>query len=95
MLNQGITFAVYGDKSGVERVFPFDFVPRIITAEEWSGVEAGLIQRVTALNLFLQDVYSEQRSLHEGIVPWELILSRPEYRRTLVGVLPPRTSSRM
>jgi len=90
LLNQGITFAVYGDKAGAERAFPFDFVPRIITSEEWAGVEAGLIQRVTALNLFLQDVYSDQRCLHEGIIPWELLLSRPEYRRTLVGVLPPQ-----
>lgn len=88
LLNQGITFAVYGDKAGIERAFPFDFVPRIITAPEWEALEAGLIQRVTALNLFLRDIYSEQRALHEGIVPWELILSRPEYRRTLDGVLP-------
>lgn len=90
LLNQGITFAVYGDRSGVERVFPFDFVPRIITAAEWAHVEAGLIQRVTALNLFLQDIYTDQRCLHEGIIPWDLVLSRPEYRRGLNGILPPQ-----
>lgn len=88
--NQGITFNVYGAKDGEERVFPFDFVPRIITAEEWKELERGLIQRVTAINLFLQDVYTDQKVLHQGIVPWELILSRKEYRRELRNVVPPR-----
>jgi uncharacterized circularly permuted ATP-grasp superfamily protein len=90
LLNQGITFAVYGEKDGVERIFPFDFVPRIIPQVEWRKIEDGLIQRVTALNLFLADVYSEQRCLRDGIVPWELVLTRPEYRRELLGVLPPK-----
>lgn len=90
LLNQGITFAVYGEKEGVERIFPFDFVPRIIPHDEWREIEAGLIQRVTALNLFLADVYGERLCLRDGIVPWELILSRPEYRRELLGVLPPK-----
>src|SRR5262249_46159475 len=59
LLNQGITFTVYGQKEGIERIFPFDFVPRIITATEWRHLEAGLVQRVTALNLFLLDIYGE------------------------------------
>lgn len=88
LVNQGITFTVYGEEEGVERVFPFDFVPRIITANEWATLEAGLLQRVQAINLFLVDVYGEQRCLHEGIVPWELVFSRPDFRRELVGVLP-------
>ena len=90
LLNQGITFAVYGDREGTERVFPFDFVPRIIPAEEWRQIESGLVQRVTALNLFLKDVYTERACLKEGILPWDLVLSRPEYKRELLGILPPR-----
>ena len=59
--NQGITFTVYGDERGTEKIFPFDPVPRIITNSEWSHLEQGLKQRVKALNLFLKDIYSEQR----------------------------------
>lgn len=90
LLNQGITFAVYGDKEGVERVFPFDFVPRVVPPEEWARIESGLVQRVTALNLFLLDVYSDQKCMRDGIVPWELILTRKEYKRELVGIAPGR-----
>jgi uncharacterized circularly permuted ATP-grasp superfamily protein len=86
--NQGITFAVYGDRTGIERVFPFDFVPRIVPASEWKQIESGLVQRVTALNLFLLDVYGEQRCLREGVIPWELVLSRREYKRILRGIVP-------
>ncbi len=89
LLNQGITFAISGDQGGIERVFPFDFVPRVIPADEWRRLEAGLVQRVTALNLFLRDIYTEQRCLHEGVIPWELVLSRKEYKRELRGVVPP------
>jgi uncharacterized circularly permuted ATP-grasp superfamily protein len=90
LLNQGITFAVYGESSGTERVFPFDFVPRVIPAEEWNQLEAGLVQRVTALNLFLLDVYTEQRCLSEGVLPIELVLSRKEYQRSLRNIVPQR-----
>src|SRR6185436_1048780 len=62
-LRQGITFNVYGDSQGTERIFPFDMMPRIISAHEWDKLEAGLIQRITALNLFLHDIYHEQRIL--------------------------------
>lgn len=87
--NQGITFNVYGSDEGEERVFPFDFVPRIIPATEWQTIERGLIQRTTAINLFLEDVYGPQKSLIDGIVPWELILTRSDYLRQLRGVRPP------
>src|SRR4029077_5163849 len=68
LLNQGITFTVYGEKDGIERIFPFDFVPRIIPAREWDKIEAGLIQRVRALNLFINDVYQDQKCLKEKII---------------------------
>ncbi|HET9762135.1 MAG TPA: circularly permuted type 2 ATP-grasp protein, partial [Casimicrobiaceae bacterium] len=65
----GITFAVYGEQSGTERLIPFDLVPRIIPADEWSRLEAGLVQRVRALNLFLCDIYHEQAILRAGVIP--------------------------
>ena len=68
-LHEGITFTVYGSKEGTERIFPNDLVPRIIPAQEWAKIEKGLTQRVTALNLFLRDIYHEGRILSEGIVP--------------------------
>ncbi len=88
LLNQGITFAVYGDSGGAERVLPFDLVPRIVPNEEWLSLEAGLIQRVTALNLLLADLYTDQKCLKDGVLPYELILSRAEYSRELRGMLP-------
>jgi uncharacterized circularly permuted ATP-grasp superfamily protein len=90
LIDQGVTFTVYGEKEGVERIFPFDFVPRIIPAGEWRRVEAGLVQRVTALNLFIADVYGEQKCLKDGIIPAELVLSRKEYKRVLRHLLPSR-----
>jgi uncharacterized circularly permuted ATP-grasp superfamily protein len=90
LLNQGITFTVYGEKAGIERIFPFDFVPRIIPAAEWRRIEAGLVQRITALGLFLLDIYGEQKCLKDGILPAELVYSRKEYKRELLGVIPPR-----
>src|SRR5712692_2240140 len=72
-LTQGITFTVYGDDQGAERIFPFDLLPRIITASEWRTLERGLTQRLTAINLFLKDVYHDQRILREGVVPRELV----------------------
>ena len=89
LIDQGVTFTVYGEKEGLERIFPFDFVPRIIPAAEWSRIEAGLVQRVTALNLFIADVYAEQRCLKDGVIPPALVLSRREYKRGLRHVLPP------
>ena len=85
-LTQGITFTVYGDDQGTERIFPFDLLPRIITAAEWATVERGLTQRLTAINLFLKDVYHDGRILAEGIVPRELVQSCRHYRREMRGV---------
>jgi uncharacterized circularly permuted ATP-grasp superfamily protein len=90
LLTHGITFTVYGEKEGLERIFPFDFVPRLIPPAEWERIHDGLVQRITALNLFLADVYTERRCLQDGVVPPELILSRREYKRGLLGVVPPR-----
>jgi uncharacterized circularly permuted ATP-grasp superfamily protein len=85
-LTQGITFTVYGDEAGTERIFPYDLLPRIITAAEWAIIEAGLTQRLTAINLFLRDIYREERILAEGIVPRELVYSCRHYRREMRGV---------
>ena len=85
-LNQGMTFTVYGNDEGTERIFPYDFLPRIITGAEWSVVERGLAQRLLALNLFLNDIYHEGKILAEGIVPRELVYSCPHYRREMCGV---------
>lgn len=91
-LQQGITFTVYGGDDGgnTERIFPFDLVPRIITARKWKRIEAGLQQRIRALNLFLHDIYHEQKILKDGVVPLELILGCPDYRREIYGVDAPK-----
>ena len=73
----GITFGVYGDKDAAERLIPFDIIPRRISRAEWIKLEAGLIQRVNALNLFLRDVYGPRAILKEGLIPPELILRNP------------------
>ena len=89
-LNQGITFTVYGEDEGTERIFPYDLLPRIITAAEWGRVERGLTQRITALNLFLKDIYNEGRILKDGVVPRELVYSCPQFRRQMCGLQVPR-----
>src|SRR5580692_5876542 len=89
-LNQGITFTVYGREEGTEKIFPYDLVPRIITAAEWATVERGLAQRITALNLFLKDIYNEGRILQDGIVPREMVYSCKHYRRQMSGLQVPR-----
>lgn len=85
-LQQGITFTVYGDQSGTERIFPYDLLPRVLTAAEWKTIERGLTQRLTALNLFLRDIYHDGRILAEGIVPRELVYSAQHYRREMRGI---------
>jgi uncharacterized circularly permuted ATP-grasp superfamily protein len=89
-LNQGITFTVYGREEGTEKIFPYDLLPRIITSAEWEKVERGLTQRITALNLFLKDIYNDGRILKDGIVPRELVYSCPQYRRQMMGLEVPR-----
>jgi len=89
-LRQGVTFNVYGDAQGAERVFPFDLVPRIIPAAEWQHLERGLVQRITALNLFLHDIYHEQRILRDGTIPAHYVLSAKHFRREFVNAKVPR-----
>ncbi|MEM7681345.1 MAG: circularly permuted type 2 ATP-grasp protein [Planctomycetota bacterium] len=89
-LNQGVTFNVYGSEGGAERVFPYDLVPRVIPADEWSLIERGLEQRITALNLFLKDVYHDGAILRDKVVPLELVLSCKHYRREMRGLRVPR-----
>jgi uncharacterized circularly permuted ATP-grasp superfamily protein len=89
-LRQGVTFNVYGDSQGTERIFPFDLIPRIISAREWEYLERGLIQRITALNLFLHDLYHEQRILKDGIIPSYYVLSARHFRREFAGFQVPR-----
>ncbi len=89
-LRQGITFNVYGDSAGTEKIFPFDLMPRIISAKEWEYLERGLIQRITALNLFLHDIYHEQRILKDGVVPSYFVLSAKHFRREFVNFRVPK-----
>jgi uncharacterized circularly permuted ATP-grasp superfamily protein len=89
-LVQGITFTVYSDGRGTERLFPFDLVPRIIPRSEWDIIERGLAQRVKALNLYLQDIYGPQRILKDRIIPRSLVYSCKHFRREMVGLRVPR-----
>src|SRR6187397_2409870 len=82
-MSQGITFTVYNSGEGIEKIFPFDIIPRIITASEWAFIESGIKQRLKALNLFLKDVYNEQFIIKDGIVPAEIIYSCPHFLREM------------
>ena len=92
LLQRGVTFTVYADDAGTERVFPFDVVPRILSAAEWAGIERGIEQRVLALNFFLHDVYHEQRILREGRIPREVVYSSKHFCREMIGVDVPRNA---
>jgi uncharacterized circularly permuted ATP-grasp superfamily protein len=85
-MNQGITFTVYSDDAGIERIFPFDILPRIITGKEWEHIEAGIKQRLKALNHFLKDVYHDQQIIKEGVIPAWLIASCPHFTREVFGI---------
>ena len=89
-LTQGITFTVYGREEGTERIFPYDMLPRLITAAEWNRIERGLTQRITVLNLFLRDIYSDAKILADRVIPSELIYSCKHYRRQMRGLVVPR-----
>ena len=89
-LRQGVTFNVYGDSAGTEKIFPFDLVPRIIPSSEWEALERGLIQRITALNLFLHDVYHEQKIVRDGLIPPFYVLSGKHFRREFVNFNVPK-----
>jgi len=89
LLQQGVTFSVYGDSRGVEKIFPFCLLPRLIAAADWAPLERGLQQRLRALGLFLDDIYGDQRILAAGIVPAEMVLGAQSYRPMLRGIKPP------
>src|ERR1700734_1653999 len=89
-LTQGITFTVYGRDEGTERIFPYDLLPRLVTAQEWNRIERGLTQRITALNLFLRDVYSDAKILNDHVIPRDLVYSCKHYRRQMRGLQVPR-----
>jgi len=91
-LLQGITFTVYGAENTTERIIPTDLLPRIIPANEWTRIETGLIQRVRALNSFLADIYGDQKILADGVVPRDLVLGAPSYRREMRGLYVPHNS---
>ena len=86
LLHMGITFNVYGDSAGTERIFPFDLVPRIVAAAEWSCIERGLKQRIRALNLFIDDIYHEQQIVKDGVVPAEILRTATSFREACVGL---------
>ncbi len=88
-MSQGITFTVYTDNEGIERIFPFDIIPRIITGVEWEHVEKGIKQRLTALNLFLKDVYNDQQIIKDNIVPAALVATCPHFTREVFGIQVP------
>jgi len=89
-LRRGVTFTVYNDSEGTERIFPFDLIPRIIPASEWKRLEAGLIQRITALNLFLGDIYHKQKILKDKVIPAAQILSARHFRREFMNFSVPK-----
>src|ERR1019366_2230440 len=89
LLQLGITFNVYGDTAGTERIFPFDLIPRIVPAHEWERIERGLKQRIHALNAFIGDIYHDQKILKDGAIPAEVVTSAVSYRQQCHGLNPP------
>ncbi len=89
LFNQGITFTVYSDKDAIDRILPFDLIPRVLTAKEWDHLERGVRQRVTALNAFIHDVYHDQKILKDGIVPTQLVTGNANFRPEMVGLSVP------
>ena len=90
LMQMGITFNVYGDAAGAERIFPFDLIPRIVGPREWERIERGLKQRIHALNEFIDDIYHDQKILKDGVIPAEVIHSAAFYRPQCIGIDPPR-----
>ena len=89
LLQMGITFAVYGNEEGAEKIFPFDIIPRIVDGSEWNRIEAGLKQRIFALNAFIDDIYNDRRIVKDRIIPEDVILSSRTYRKECEGFSPP------
>ncbi len=90
LFKMGVTFNVYSDNQGTEKIFPFDIVPRIVSAKEWAFLDRGLKQRIEALNQFLADIYGDQKILHDGIIPAELIKSASGFHEVCMGLKPPK-----
>lgn len=90
MMRMGITFTVYGDDRGTEKIWPFDIIPRIVGPDEWKMVEAGLKQRIKALNMFINDIYHDQEILNDEVIPRELLEDATSFRRQCIGLKPPK-----
>ena len=90
LLKMGITFNVYGREEGTEKIFPFDIIPRIVSADDWQQIESGLRQRIFALNEFIQDIYNDKKILKDKVVPEDLILTSRTYRKACEGFTPPK-----
>ena len=89
LFNLGITFTVYAENQAIDRILPFDVIPRVIAADEWQHIESGLVQRVTALNRLLHDIYHEQKIVRDRVLPADLVLGHPCYRPVMRGIEPP------
>jgi uncharacterized circularly permuted ATP-grasp superfamily protein len=85
LYNLGITFTVYSDRTAIDRILPFDVIPRILSVEDWAEIEAGSVQRVTAMNLFIADIYHDQKILKDGVVPRALVLGNANFQKAMVG----------
>ena len=90
LYQSGNTFNVYGDKKGTEKILPFDIIPRLVSARDWDKLERGIAQRIMALNLFIQDVYNDQKIIKDGVIPAELIFSSTCYLKPCEGLSPPK-----
>ncbi len=90
LFRMGITFSVYGDSEGTEKIFPFDIIPRVVGAQEWERIERGLKQRIVALNHFIDDIYHDQKILRDGVIPREIVLGAASYRKICHGLNPPK-----
>ncbi|HVW01416.1 MAG TPA: circularly permuted type 2 ATP-grasp protein, partial [Planctomycetaceae bacterium] len=90
LLNLGITFNVYGHEAGTEKIWPFDLIPRIIDSQEWQAIDAGLRQRITALNLFIDDIYHDQKIIRDGVFPASMLQTSKNYLKQCAGLNPQR-----
>jgi uncharacterized circularly permuted ATP-grasp superfamily protein len=90
LCERGVTFTVYSDRNAIDRTLPFDVIPRVITPPEWDTIQTGVIQRVQALNLLLEDLYGEQKVLRDGVLPTDLVFGNPHYLKDMVGYRPPQ-----
>lgn len=89
LFKMGVTFNVYSDNEGTERIFPFDIIPRVLSSQDWAKLEKGLKQRIYALNQFLRDIYGEQKIIRDSVIPEELILSSKGFMKQCMGLKPP------